>query len=166
MSELIWTPDQGAPKPRRNVQISGQERVCVLIHSQTKRILCFARDDWFADSFADKGYEKIPLHHAHEYDRYAKMMRIQAQEENQQEEYKRLCREDVVRKRLRGDLRSRLDTAQPHERFAIEQALRTLDAIQARKQRYHDSFMLLEGYDEGGTKDVGGELAKKIISNA
>lgn len=161
MSDLLWTP--GKPQ-RQNVQLSGKERVCVLVHRKTKRILCFARDDWFADSFA-KDYEKIEILHAHQYDRWAKRYREQGLEDGEREDYEKLCREDTVRQVLRKQLRDRLNAVQTGaERMAIESALRCLDVLQAKKERYRESFMVQEAFEQSKS-DVGQEIAQKIIGN-
>lgn len=162
MSDLIWTPQSNR---RSNVQLSGKERVCVLVHRKTKRILCFAKDDWFADSFA-RDYEKIEILHAHDYDKWSKKYREQGLEDDARSDYEKLCREDAVRQKLRKELRDRLDVVtEGHERMAIESALRTLDVLQAKKQRYRDSFMVQEAY-EASKQDVGQEIVDKIIRNA
>lgn len=155
----IWTPPS-----RRNVQLTGHERVVVLVHRKTKRILCFAHEDWFAESLAAE-YEIIHLNHAHEYDRYAKMWREQAIQENEAEEYLRLNREDATRQVLRRQLKDRMTVSQPHERQAIEQALRCLDLMQERRKRLHETFTVREAYEES-VKDVGETIAHKIIDNA
>lgn len=158
MSEL-WLPNQH----RRPVQMT--EKLAVIVHRKTKRILCFCFEDAFARTFESKGYEVIPLHYAHEYDKYAKQFREQTNIENQAEDAAYLEREDRARQQLRGDLKRRLSLATDGAtRKAIESALHTLDIMQERKKRYRaESFLVQEGYEEGKTD--GEAIARKIICN-
>jgi hypothetical protein len=152
------------PQSRQNVQITGQEKVCVLVHSLTKRILCFARDDWFANSFASVGYDKITISHAHEYDTWAKRIREQAKVENEAEDAANLEKEDRTRKKLRGELTSCLSKAKTGaERLAIEQAVHCLDYMERRRKRYREeSFHIQEGFDQQKS-DVGESIVKKAM---
>lgn len=148
---------------RRNVQMSGQEKICVLVHSTTKRILCFARDDWFADSFAHAGYEKIAIPHASDYDRWAKRIREQAKVENEAEDAAYLERETAARNKLRGELRACLSKAKSGaERLAIEQAQRCLEYMEQKRKRYREeSFHLQEAFE--ADKSLPGE---EIVNKA
>jgi adenine deaminase len=95
MSDLIL------PASCRPAQIAHKERVCVLTHIDTGRILCFCMDDAFASTFEHSGYLKHEIHHAAEYDMWAKRLRQQVARDNEAEDHAYLEREDVVRKRLR-----------------------------------------------------------------
>lgn len=158
MSDLIL------PASCRPAQISQKQRVCVLVHNTTKRILCFAMDDWFADQFVAKGYVKIPILHAHEYDMYAKRIREQAKEDNEAEDYAYLERENAVRKRLRAQLESvsHSSTKSVADRKAASDALHCLEVMEQRRRRYRDeSFFAQEAYDD--KKNAGEELVNKIM---
>jgi len=156
----IWLP----PSERTPVKIQQKQRVCVLIHNTTKRILCFAMDDWFADQFAAKGYVKVPIMHAHEYDMYAQRIRDQAKEENEAEDYAHLERENAVRKRLRAQLEDvvRSSTKPVADRKAASDALHCMEIMEKRRRRYRDeSFFAQEAYDE--KKNAGEEIVNKIM---
>ena len=47
------------PGNRTPVQMSAKQKVCVLIHTETKRILCFCMDDQFSKSFELSGYRRV-----------------------------------------------------------------------------------------------------------
>ena len=78
----IWLP----PSCRTPVQIQQKQRVCVLTHIDTGRILCFCLDDAFAATFEHSGYIKHEILHAHEYDMWAKRLREQAARDNEAED--------------------------------------------------------------------------------
>lgn len=152
------------PSSRRNVQMSGKEKVCVLVHRQTGRILCFALDDPFAASFTDVGYRKIEINHAHEYDLWAKRIREQTKVENAEEDAAYLERESATRQRLRGELKARLNvlTEGAHKQ-AVQQALHCLEFMEKRRQRYREeTFYVQEAYDENHSA-VGEEIVKKVM---
>lgn len=158
--------DLTVPKPhRRNVQLSDL-RVCVLVHKDTNRILCFAQHDTFAKSIARKlGCKIIEILHANDYDRYAKAWREQSKDDNAEQDHAYLEREDGTRKRLRQQLRDRLNlvTSGP-ERQAIDSALHCLDVMEDRKKRYRaESFLVQEAFEAG--KNPGEELIDKLILN-
>jgi hypothetical protein len=157
MSDLILPPGY----QRQNVKMT--EKLCVLIHHDTKRILCFCFDDAFTHNFTQRGYEKVSIRHAHEYDKYAKQLREQTNFDNQVEDLAYLEREDRTRKKLRADLRARLSWAKSGpERQVIESAIRTLDAMQERKKRIRaESFMVMEAAEEG--KVDGESMVRKLI---
>lgn len=160
MSNLILPPSC------RPVQMSSKEKVCVLVHHLTGRILCFCMDDPFASQFTDAGYLKIEINHASEYDLWAKRLRLQAKAENEAEDHAYLERENETRQKLRGQLKDRLRllTDGP-QRMAVESALHCMDLMEARKKRYRaESFMVQEGYD-AGKADVGSEIVTKILEN-
>lgn len=152
------------PNSRRNVQMSGNEKICVLVHSTTKRILCFARDDWFADSFGKAGYEKIAIPRASDYDRWAKRIREQVKIENEIEDAAYLERETAARNKLRGELRSCLRKAKSGgERLAVEQALRCLEYMEQKRKRYREeSFHVQEGF-ELSKETPGEEIVNKAM---
>ena len=158
MSNLI------VPPSCRPVQISEKERVFVLVHKITKRILCFCRDDPFARSFQGQGYELIALMHAHDYDLWAKRFREQTANENEAQDFANLERENSVRQTLRKQLRERLGhCTSGAQRQAVESALHCLDALEKKRQRYRkESFMLAEAYDD--SKNPGEELVNKIMA--
>src|SRR6266436_4975309 len=157
----LWVPKSYAD--RTPIQLTGESRVCVLVHSITKRILCFARDDSFADSFAGQGYEKITLYHAADYDRWARQLREQAKVEDAAKDQAYLEREDATRKRLRAELRGKLSSATSGAaRQAIESALHCLDYMEDKKKRYRqESFMLNEAYD--AKANPGEDLVHKLL---
>jgi len=159
MSEL-WLPSSYKPQP---AQIAQKERVCVLVHIETGRILCFARDDAFASSFEQKGYIKHEIFHAHEYDLWARRLREQAKIEDAAKDAAYLEREDRVRQHLRKELRQKLLAAPTGAaRKAIESALHCLDYMEDKKKRYRaESFMVNEGYD--AKANVGEELVHELI---
>jgi len=160
----LWLPESVRPH-RRNVQLTGLERICVLVHKGTNRILCFARDDWFTKKLARQGgYKIIEIMHAHDYDRYAKLWREQAKEEGDAEDASYLERESATRKELRRQLRERLNTADPVTRKAIDSALHCLEVMEKRRQRYRgESFLVQEAYE--ADKQPGEELVHKLILN-
>jgi hypothetical protein len=165
MSDLIL-PSRLKPKPRQNVQISGLERVVALVHKDTNRILCFGRDDWMTKKLAAKmGCKVIELLHAADYDRYAKMWREQSKEETAAEDHAYLERENYTRGKLRAELRKKLTAATSgRERMAIESALRTLDSLEARRQRYRaESFMVNEAFEESKS-EIGQQLVEQIMT--
>ena len=165
MSDEIILTD--APKPhRRNVQLTGLERVVVLVHKDTNRILCFGHDTWMTKKLASTmGCKIIEILSAHDYDRYAKLWREQAKEEDAVDDHAYLERENVTRQALRKQLRDKLALATSGpERMGIESAIRTLDAMEAKRQRYRsESFLVQEAY-ESGTKTPGDDLVEKIMS--
>ena len=148
---------------RTPVQLSGPQKVCVLVHNETKRILCFCLDDHFASHFTDTGYKKIQIKHANEYDLWAKRLREQAKRENEAEDYAYLEKENITRQRLRQQLKDRLShLTEGAHRGAVESALHCLDVMEDRKKRYRaESFMVQEGYDS--KTNVGEELVNKIM---
>jgi len=158
MSDLILPPN------RTNVQIGEKQRVCVLVHAETKRILCFCLDDPFARKMSGAGYVLHEINHAHEYDTWARKLRQQSADENAIKDAAYLEREDAVRTRLRKQLKDRLPLlATGAERLAVESALRCLEVMEARKKRYRaESFMVQEAY-EGSTANVGDDLVNKIM---
>jgi hypothetical protein len=160
MSDL-WVP----PSCRRTpVQMTGKERVCVLVHKDTGRILCFAQDDPFAAKFVDSGYIKHEINHAHEYDMWARRLREQSSVENQAADHAYLERENATRKRLRQQLRDKLNSVRSGpERKAVESALHCLEVMEKRKKRYRaETFMLNEGYDSTRS-DIGEQLVNEIM---
>ena len=162
MSEIILTD---APKPhRRNVQLTGLERVVVLVHKDTNRILCFGHDTWMTKKLASKMNCKIiEVLSAHDYDRYAKLWREQAKEEDAIDDHAYLERENVTRQALRKQLRDKLALATSGpERMGIESAIRTLDAMESKRQRYRaESFMAQEAFE--ANKNAGDELVEQIM---
>jgi hypothetical protein len=148
---------------RTPVQIGERQRVCVLVHKDTKRILTFCLDDPFAKSFEGKGYVKHILYHAADYDRWAKRLREQSAIEDAAKDAAYLEREDRVRQHLRKELRQKLLNAPSGAaRKAIESALHCLDYMEDKKKRYRaESFMVNEGYD--AKTNVGEELVHELI---
>ncbi len=159
MSKL-WVPPSCRPQP---AQIAEKERVCVLVHIDTGRILCFCRDDPFASSFQSQGYIKHEIMHAHEYDLWAKRLREQAKVEDAAKDQAYLEREDATRKKLRAELRGKLSSATSGAaRQAIESALHCLDYMEDKKKRYRaESFMLNEAYD--AKANPGEDLVHKLL---
>lgn len=163
MSE-IWTPPSSRPN-RRPVQLSDL-KVCVLVHKETNRILCFAQHDSFAKSMARKLKCKvIEIFHAHDYDKYAKQWREEAAEENAAQDHAYLEREDATRQKLRKQLRDRLASINDGPaRQAVESALHCLEFMEDKKKRYRaESFMVQEGFEK--TTNAGEELVDKLILN-
>jgi hypothetical protein len=164
MSDLI-VPKHLAHQ-RNNVQMSGLDRVVVLVHKDTNRILCFGHDDHMTKELAKRvGCKVIEILHAHDYDKYAKMWRDQAAEQTAQEDYEYLERENATRQQLRGELRAKMEGAKDGiERKMIQSALNTLDTMERKRQRHRaESFMLNEAYD--ATKsEIGQELVEKIMT--
>ena len=162
MSEIILTD---APKPhRRNVQLTGLERIVVLVHKDTNRILCFGHDDWMTKKLASRmGCKIIEILSAHDYDRYAKLWREQAKEQDAVDDHAYLERENATRQALRKQLRDKLALATSGpERQGIESAIKTLDAMEARRQRYRaESFMAQEAFEI--SKKPGEELIEQIM---
>jgi hypothetical protein len=159
MSKLILPPGYRTP-----VQIQQKQRVCVLTHIDTGRILCFCLDDAFAAKFEHSGYLKHEIHHANEYDLWAKRLRQQAANDNEIEDHAYLEREDAVRKRLRQQLTDVLIATHTGnaDKKAAESALHCLDVMERRKKRYRaESFMVNEGYE--ATANAGEELIEKIM---
>jgi hypothetical protein len=158
MSDII------IPGQRKNVQIGEKQRACVLVHAETKRILCFCLDDPFARKMAGSGYILHEIHHAHEYDAWAQKLRQQSSQENAIKDAAYLEREDAVRKRLRKQLRDRIPVlADGAQKMAVESALRCLDIMEERKKRYRaESFQVQEAY-ESSTANVGDDLVNKIM---
>ena len=160
MSNLILS------KPhRRNVQLSDL-RVCVLVHKETNRILCFAQHDTFAKSMAKKlGCKIVEIFHAHEYDKYAKQWRQESADDNAASDHAYLEREDAIRQRLRKQLRDRLAVpADGPARKAVDSALHCLDVMEDRKRRYRkESFLVNEAFE--ATTNVGETLVDKLILN-
>lgn len=149
---------------RRPVQLTGFERVVVLVHKDTNRILCFGRNDMLTQKMAAKmGCKVIEILHAHDYDRYAKIWREQAKEESAIDDAAYLERENHTRQALRKDLRNKLSICTDgYQRKNIESALHTLDAMERKRQRYRaESFLVQEGYE--ASANTGGDLAEKIM---
>ena len=160
MSELILPPGMS----RTPVQIQQKQRVCVLTHIDTGRILCFCLDDQFAAKFEHSGYLKHEIHHASEYDMWAKRLRDQATRDNEAEDHAYLEREDAVRKRLRQQLTDVLVASHSSnaDKIAAKGALQCLETMEKRKKRYRaESFMVNEAFEEG--KNPGEELIEKIM---
>ena|ERR1700746_4092682 len=159
MSEL-WVPPSCRSQP---AQIAQKERVCVLVHIETGRILCFCRDDPFARGFEQKGYVLHEIMHAHEYDMWARRLREQAKVEDAAKDAAYLEREDRVRQHLRKELRQKLlDAPSGAARKAIESALHCLDYMEDKKKRYRsESFLIPEAYDS--KKNVGEELVHELV---
>lgn len=158
MSDLI------IPGNRTPVQIQQKQRVCVLTHIDTGRILCFCLDDHFAAKFQSAGYLKHEIHHASEYDMWAKRLRDQTSRENEIEDHAYLEREDAVRKRLRQQLQDVLAASHSAnaDKIAATGALKCLESMEARKKRYRaESFMVNEAFES--TKNAGEELVEKLM---
>jgi hypothetical protein len=164
MSDEIILTD--APKPhRRNVQLTGLERVVVLVHKDTNRILCFGNDTLMTKKLANKmGCKIIEVLSAHDYDRYAKAWREQAKEQDSIDDQMYLERENFTRQKLRTELRSKLALATSGtERQIISSALHTLDAMEEKRRRYRaESFMAQEAFE--ATKKAGDELIEQIMA--
>jgi len=156
----LWLPASCRPQP---AQIAEKERVCVLVHIDTGRILCFCHDDPFARSFKDKGYVVHEIMHAADYDRWARQLREQAKIEDAAKDQAYLEREDATRKKLRAELRGKLANATSGAaRQAIESALHCLDYMEDKKKRYRaESFMLNEGFE--ATANPGEDLVHKLL---
>ena len=156
----IWLP----PSCRTPVQIQQKQRVCVLTHIDTGRILCFCLDDAFAATFEHSGYIKHEILHAHEYDMWAKRLREQAARDNEAEDYAYLERENSVRKRLRQQL---LDvkmssTKSNADRQAAESALHCHDYMERKRQRVRaESFMVQEAFED--KKNAGEEIINNVM---
>lgn len=148
---------------RTPVQLSGPQKVCVLVHHETKRILCFCFDDPFTKTFTDKGYQKISIKHANEYDLWAKRLREQAKVENEAEDLAYLERENIVRQKLRAELKERLGHLEVGaHRLAVESALHCLDRMEDRRKRYRDTFQFAEAFE--ATKPTE-DVTEKLIRN-
>ena len=149
---------------RQNVQMSGKDKVCVLVHHSTGRILCFCLDDPFTSKFTDAGYLKIQIKHASEYDLWARRIREQAKVENEAEDAAYLEREQVVRQRLRNDLRSRLsELTEGAHRKAVQDALHCLDVMENRRKRYREeTFHVQEAFDQS-TAGPGEEIVNRVM---
>jgi len=162
LSDIILTD---APKPhRRNVQLTGLEKIVVLVHKDTNRILCFGRDDWMTKKLANKmGCKIIEVLSAHDYDRYAKAWREQSKIEDAIDDHMYLERENATRQKLRKQLRDKLSLATSGpERQGIASALHTLDFMEEKRRRYREeSFMAQEAFE--ATKNAGEELIEKIM---
>jgi len=162
MSDIILTD---SPKShRRNVQLTGLERIVVLVHKDTNRILCFGHDTWMTKKLAaTMGCKVIEIMSAHDYDRYAKLWREQAKEDDAIDDHAYLERENRTRQALRKQLRDKLALATSGpERMGIESALRTLDLMEQKRQRYRaESFMAQEAFE--ATKNAGEELIQQIM---
>lgn len=151
------------PSNRTPVQMSAKQKVCVLIHNETKRILCFCMDDQFSKSFEHSGYRKVEIKHANEYDLWAKRLREQSKVENEAEDYAYLERENATRQKLRQQLKDRLATlSDGPQRLAVDSALHCLDVMEARRQRKREeTFMAQEGYE--ATTNVGEAIVDKAM---
>lgn len=163
MSDLILPP---SCKPNRTpVQLTGKEKVCVLIHAETNRILCFAYDDRFTNRFASLGYKKVEINHASEYDAWARRLREQARIEDQVADHAYLERENAVRMRLRQQLIDRrASTNSTVERKTIDSALHALEFMEKRRQRYRsESFMLQEAYEDSN-KNIGEDALNQLMA--
>jgi hypothetical protein len=159
VSDLILPPGYRTP-----VQIQQKQRVCVLTHIDTGRILCFCLDDAFASKFEHTGYLKHEIHHASEYDLWAKRLRDQTTRDNEAEDHAYLEREDAVRKRLRQQLQDVLISSHSAnaDKIAAKGALQCLETMETRKKRYRsESFMVQEGYE--ATANPGDDLVNKIM---
>jgi len=159
MSDLILPPSCRTP-----VQIQQKQRVCVLTHIDTGRILCFCMDDAFAESFQHSGYLKHEIMHAHEYDMWSKRLREQAARDNEAEDHAYLEREDAVRKRLRQQLTDVIASSSKSnaDKKAAESALHCLDIMERRKRRYRaESFMVQEAFE--ASKNAGEQLVSDIM---
>lgn len=160
MNSKLWLPPSCRPRP---AQIAEKERVCVLVHRDTGRILCFCRNDPFSQSFKDQGYVIHEIMNAHDYDLWAKRLREQAKVEDAAKDQAYLEREDATRKKLRAELRGKLASATSGAaRQAIESALHCLDYMEDKKKRYRaESFMLNEGFE--ATANPGEDLVHKLL---
>jgi hypothetical protein len=121
-------------------------------------------DDSFASTFEHSGYLKHEIHHANEYDMWAKRLREQAARDNEAEDFAYLEREDAVRKRLRQQLQDVLISSHKSnaDKKAAESALHCLDYMERKKKRYRaESFMVQEAFE--ATKNAGDELVNKIM---
>lgn len=152
------------PGNRTPVQIQQKQRVCVLTHIDTGRILCFCLDDPFAAKFQNSGYLKHEIHHASEYDMWAKRLRDQTARDNEAEDHAYLEREDAVRKRLRQQLTDVLISSHSAnaDKIAATGALQCLESMEKRKKRYRaESFMVNEAFEE--SKNAGQDLIDKLM---
>lgn len=153
----LWTPNK--PKPIHTQKINA----CVLVHRETKRILTFCFKDAFSKQFENQGFELIELTTAADYDRWAKKFRDQAYEDSEAEQYKKHCKEQPVRDRLRRELAERARVAPDlPSRAAAASALKCLDGIEDKKKRYlKESFMVQEGFEASATP--GEEIINKAM---
>lgn len=138
----------------------------MLTHIDTGRILCFCLDDAFASQFQNAGYLKHEIHHASEYDLWAKRLREQAARDNEAEDHAYLEREDAVRKRLRQQLQDVVSSSHKSnaDKIAASGALKCLEVMESRKRRYRaESFMINEGFES--TTNAGEELVNKIMGS-
>jgi len=160
MNSKLWLPPSCRPQP---AQIAEKERVCVLVHIDTGRILTFCLDDPFTNSFTDKGYIKHVLYHASEIDMWAKRLREQAAQEDAAKDHAYLERENATRQRLRAELRGKISEAKSGAaRKAIESALHCLDYMEDKKKRYRsESFLVREAYEE--KTNAGEDLVHKLL---
>ena len=137
----------------------------MLTHIDTGRILCFCMDDHFASTFDNSGYLKHEIHHASEYDMWAKRLREQTARDNEVEDHAYLEREDAVRKRLRQQLQDVLTSSHKGnaDKIAAAGALKCLETMEARKKRYRaESFMVNEAFESNAK--AGEELVEKIMA--
>lgn len=141
-----------------------EPKTVVLEHHQTHRLFMLI-DGPFADQIAAQGFIKHEITTAAEYDRFAKKILAQEKSISEEDDYLNSCRKDEARKRLRNELISHLDGAQPKERAVIEATLRALDVLQKRHERTRESYFMRQAYEES-RKDASEELTKKIITNA
>lgn len=140
MSNLILPPSC------RNVQLTEKERTCVYISTVTGRILGFGHESM--QPLYREGYRREVLYHAHDIDRYAALYRKQEAEDLQEEDYKRLEREEPARNAIMAALRARRDHVSPQDRAYIDANLMLMERRRERmKTRKQQSFMLCERYD-------------------
>lgn len=163
MSDLIL-PDSCKPH-RRSVQLSDC-RICVLIHKDTKRILCFAMQHAITNRVAAKiGCKVVDILHAHDYDKWAKEWRNQSAADTAEQDHAYLERENATRTALRKQLRDKMSSADVTSRKAIDSALHCLEVMEQRRQRYRqESFMINEAYEAGGSPgdDLVSDMTAKL----
>jgi len=91
------------------------------------------------------------------------LWREQAKEDDAIDDHAYLERENATRQALRKQLRDKLALATSGaERMGIESALKTLDTMEAKRQRYRaESFLAQEAFES--TKNAGDELIEQIM---
>lgn len=150
-------------KPHRHPVFLTDMKVCFLVHRDTGRILCAARNDRFAKVMARRSNSKIvEIRTAHDYDRWSREYCRQRDLETAEEDARYLEREQYTRRVLRQQLRDRLLVETSGDaRRAIDSALHCLDVVEERRRRYRsESFIAQEGFE--ASKNAGEEIINNL----
>jgi hypothetical protein len=96
------------------------------------------------------GYERITCHHTHQAERWSARLNAQDKRVAEMNDYKRELFEGPLRADLRRELRAKIQNARNGiNRRLLERAMEELDKCEAKGKTLRESWLHLEGYEEG-----------------